>query len=717
MFCEKCGAAAPDGVKFCPACGSSMAAQTVPEQQPTAQTGSAGFSPAPVKKRKKWWIGLLAAAGVLICAILLCVFVFPRDVQHLILGDEGYSKNLAKQSAVYLAENTAKAMASQDEKTLQGSVQITPIIEFGTFFEESGADKEQLKKMADYLNALKIHADLQKEKDNIRFEYRADDADGALLSMQGGIEKDCLTFRIPEIADSYIEMTADYSVLFGQNELDAQKLSQSLQALADTYVEALENAEYSYKKNARLKAHGIRAEADCAEIEFDGENAAELLISLLETARQDEYLEELFEQSFGRQAETDYQEMLGELIEELKDAKKELKNRDAKLKIAFYLNARNQCVGMEYSVTIDGSTASLKLIPGKGLASEKALSLEFDNEEVFYATWEGEKNTANGEIALNFSFFQAGSSENQFFGLRYQAENLKIVNYAGEKVLTGTADFQLYDPADLLANGLDSETAEQLKKAKLTVTAAADKDTCNTTIKLESETLGTFGFMTQETPQAQFSQVPAKTTENTYTSADGILSPAAEEELARGFTAWAESLQSRRSLNDAVPHVSEMLKALFTADPMEQLAGEWYTPMDISDYMNASFSLDVYLTMTEDGRMDMTIDADKLRSDYKEYVLNSLNELFTSQELQESGYASAEELLQEIAYQEGYFSADIYIRAQCRAIEEIFADQLISDSPFTCTEGEIVVNGSSIPYTLEEDLLNLGGIYFRRKAA
>ena len=46
MFCEKCGAAAPDGVKFCPACGSSMAAQTVPEQQPTAQTGSAGFSPA-----------------------------------------------------------------------------------------------------------------------------------------------------------------------------------------------------------------------------------------------------------------------------------------------------------------------------------------------------------------------------------------------------------------------------------------------------------------------------------------------------------------------------------------------------------------------------------------------------------------------------------------------------------------------------------------------
>lgn len=96
------------------------------------------------------------------------------------------------------------------------------------------------------------------------------------------------------------------------------------------------------------------------------------MISLLETARQDEYLEELFEQSFGQQAETDYQEMLGELIEELKDAKKELKNRDAKLKIAFYLNARNQCVGMEYSVTIDGSTASLKLIPGKGLASEKA---------------------------------------------------------------------------------------------------------------------------------------------------------------------------------------------------------------------------------------------------------------------------------------------------------------------------------------------------------
>lgn len=96
----------------------------------------------------------------------------------------------------------------------------------------------------------------------------------------------------------------------------------------------------------------------------------------------------------------------------------------------------------------------------------------------------------------------------------------------------------------MLANGLDSETAEQLKKAKLTVTAAADKDTCNTTIKLESETLGTFGFMTPGNTAGTVLPGPAKTTENTYTSADGILSPAAEEELARGFTAWAESLQS-----------------------------------------------------------------------------------------------------------------------------------------------------------------------------
>ncbi len=715
MFCEKCGAAVPDGVKFCPACGSNMTAQTVSEPQPAAQPSPAansGFSPVPVKKRKKWWIGALAAAGVVICAVLLCVFVFPRDVQHLLLGDEGYVKYLAKQSAVRLAENTAEATTAVNEE-LSVSMQMTPTVEFGSAFEESGWNKEQLEQLAQYLNTVKLRADMQKGAEDMKFEYRADDADGTLLSLQGSIEKDNCTFRIPEFSESYMELAEDYSALFTQNEIDAQKLSQSLRALADTYVEALENADYSYKEDAKLKVHGISVEADCAIIEFDGADAAELLISLLETAREDEYLEELLAQSFEMQPGTDYRATLDQLIDQLKNSKKELKNSDAKLEIALYLNAQNQCVGMEYSLTAEGSTASLKVIPGKKLTSDQAISLEINNKEIFYATWESEKNTANGEVAFNLSFFN-GASQDQFIGVRYEAEDLKTAEFAGDSVFAGTITFRLYDPDDLLGTTLGNNAAEMLKEAKMIITAAAEKDVYNATVKIEEETLGSLGFSMQISPQTQFSETPEKTAENTYTLDENFSNPAAEEELDRGITAWIEALQSRPGLNNAAPAVSEKLEELLN-DPAKQLVGSWYGSLDISESMGSPFSIGLYFTVTEDGKMSMTVDSEQLRSDYKEYLLNSINELFTPEQIQQAGASSAEELLQITAYQQGYFSTDAYIRALCEEVEESISNNLFSNVSFTCEDGKIIAENRSIPYTIEEDILNLDGVYFRRK--
>lgn len=697
MFCEKCGAALEDGVKFCPSCGESTA-QTAPEAQPAAE----GPSPVPGKKRGKWWIGLLAA-GVLICAALLCVFVFPRDVQHLVLGDEGYARHLAKQAAERLAENTAWA-----EEERQGSAEITPVVKFGPVFEESGASEEELKALEEYLNALRLRMDLLWEKEQLKAEYRLEDADGRLLSAQALIEKDAASVRLPEVAEEYFKAAADYSSLFQQDGADARRLRQSLKALAETYTEALEEADCRYREDVRLKVHDVAVEADRAEITFSGRDAAELLISLLETAREDEYLEELFQSSsegFG-----DYHEMIDELIASLKESKKDMGSDDAAFTTAFYLNTQNRCVGLELSLTIDGSTATLKLIPGRGAASEKALCLDFDGKELFYATWKGEKASAEGEAAVNVSVME-GENQNTFFGIRYEAENLKAVKYNGRNVLTGSCSFRLYDPQNLLEEQAGAETAKSLKEARITAAVTAAGDSREVTLKLESEEAGVFGAVIRETPKAEFSEMPAQTEENTYIigEAEGA------EALRSGFISWSESLAERRSLGEAAPYISRELKALFS-DPVKALAGEWRASVDISDYMNAPFSLEVTLLLTEDGTMSMALDTQQLQQDLKAYMLDSIAQVFTPQELQAAGLASVEEVLEQVAYEEGYWSTESYICAVAQEIAGDFEGKLLNGT-FTCEDDVLVVNGKAIPYMLQEDLLELDGIYFRRRAA
>lgn len=95
MFCAKCGANVPDGVKFCSVCGQPMeaAAPAAPEA-PAAPVYEAPVAPAPVygapvaPAPKKANVKLIAIiAGVAVLVLVLCLVLFSKSGAEAALDD------------------------------------------------------------------------------------------------------------------------------------------------------------------------------------------------------------------------------------------------------------------------------------------------------------------------------------------------------------------------------------------------------------------------------------------------------------------------------------------------------------------------------------------------------------------------------------------------------------------------------------------------------
>lgn len=99
MFCTKCGAQLPEGVKFCTRCGAPVKtlagmekpAQQTPDTYVPVQAPAAPSAPVEPKKKKKIWPVVLAIVLVALIAAAVCAVLFVPAVHDMVFGVEELS--------------------------------------------------------------------------------------------------------------------------------------------------------------------------------------------------------------------------------------------------------------------------------------------------------------------------------------------------------------------------------------------------------------------------------------------------------------------------------------------------------------------------------------------------------------------------------------------------------------------------------------------------
>lgn len=99
MFCTKCGAQLPDGVKFCTSCGApvkTIAAAETPVEQANdtfvpAYTPEAQAAPVETKKKKKVWPIVLTVVLIALIAAAVCAVLFVPALHDMVFGVEEIS--------------------------------------------------------------------------------------------------------------------------------------------------------------------------------------------------------------------------------------------------------------------------------------------------------------------------------------------------------------------------------------------------------------------------------------------------------------------------------------------------------------------------------------------------------------------------------------------------------------------------------------------------
>ena len=109
MFCTKCGAELPEGVKFCTSCGAPVkvvpgmaqqTAQSVPDPETFVPAPEVNLPPepaaAPKKKKKKIWPIVLTLSLIALIAAAVCAVLFVPALHDMVFGVEELSFNESK---------------------------------------------------------------------------------------------------------------------------------------------------------------------------------------------------------------------------------------------------------------------------------------------------------------------------------------------------------------------------------------------------------------------------------------------------------------------------------------------------------------------------------------------------------------------------------------------------------------------------------------------
>ena len=334
MFCPKCGHELEQGAKFCDLCGAATepvetSVDLAPEQTPAVKPPEiyADYPqtfPEPLQHKKKKGIFLKIIAVLLIAVIsvsaiaVLGYFTFLPAKYTLMTAEYMTVQKSYKQldsSLSRLEKLTDAASKNSIKSQSEISFSVDPSV-----FAMSGLDQQTIDLIQQYLTNItfktNVNADMKTKKENLSFGLNYQN--NPVISINGFLDDKKLGFNIPELSKTSLvgefkdlkrlEELYPESIAPGQlaslenqdpwisNDIrdEIQIKHTDIKKLMETYTMALvnnlQNSDMSIKRGQTTEVLGKEMSCQEVTITLDQKAQRDLLVSLLDTAKEDDNL-------------------------------------------------------------------------------------------------------------------------------------------------------------------------------------------------------------------------------------------------------------------------------------------------------------------------------------------------------------------------------------------------------------------------------------------
>lgn len=494
MFCRNCGSEMKDGTKFCPRCGTPVAAQSSPAQDMGGQdpgtygTGQQGQpdggqnqwtdqsgqpaggqnqwqgQPPQKKKGSKKKVIIPVVSVAVVAAVGIGAFAFTRSnfFQSKFSSPEEYYRSVEEDYIDKEMKALSNAVAEEEFNEITASVNL----------EDAGV---AMLGLSGYISDAEVDAlgDLEirintGEKDGVSGAQAAlYSGDESILSANTVIDTDSgdLYVQIPELSESYIRISqddtsVDFQELIGMSTaLDFSSLPDMLPKYLDVMLDYATDVE---RQDSTLTVGSISQDATLLEVRIGGGQLTDMAVDLMETMQTDKDLEEMLvnlgdymmatDPYFGYSGQEFYDEAMNQLQETLDDARSEGVPESAAIEMDVWVDGDGNIIGR--TITLVDSEETLEVFnvleaqDGGNYASELSVG-DISNGD--YVSLEGEGTIKGGKAAGSYRLMSADEEVLQIEMSDYD------VKLAEEGYLDGTFLFTSDTDPSLSGFGLQAE--------------------------------------------------------------------------------------------------------------------------------------------------------------------------------------------------------------------------------------------------------------------
>ena len=472
----------------------------LPKQEPVAQPAPVFTVNAPVdekpkkKKGKGGKIALIIIALLLVGAIVLAAFNWEnivRFVKRNTMEPTDYAVEVEKKAVADLAKSVGTAydtamqtadmsnVATKTQTTLQISDEVMTVLE--TLLAQEGMDLD-----LNWIDSITLDADARMDNGKMSADIGVGLNGSHLLTLSAAwdLETQLMWIGIPELNDAYLEF--DMEEVLGEDLSDLYPTMMQMQAMYAQMAEVmptgaelesminkyagivLDHVKDVEKANETVKLDGLKQNLLVMTADFTPTDIMDVIIALLEEARDDEQVKNLLiglaeiAGEDGDMIAEAYAEAMDELLADAEDAREEAP--DGKfLTIETFLDSKDTIVGRTITLEMDGEEAAISYI----------------------TITEGEKFAFEADFAGAAAIVGSGTIKDGKTNCEYTLEamgeeylTLKVENYSQNENGTVNGSFTLSpESAVLSAMDLDSDMLQMIGKnvaLKLTVDNAAE---------------------------------------------------------------------------------------------------------------------------------------------------------------------------------------------------------------------------------------------------